>query len=75
MARDRAAQELPKQVIAETVYRLVGAFGGTISAEHGIGLTKKPWLGQTRSTTEIETMARIKAALDPANLLNPGKVL
>ena len=75
VARDRAAQELPKQVIAETVYRLVGAFGGTISAEHGIGLTKKPWLGQTRSTTEIETMARIKAALDPANLLNPGKVL
>ncbi|MAW84985.1 MAG: FAD-binding oxidoreductase [Phyllobacteriaceae bacterium] len=75
VARDRSAREQPKQVIAETVYALVGTFGGTISAEHGIGLSKKPWLGQTRSPAELETMARIKAALDPRGLLNPGKVL
>lgn len=75
VARDRSAPQQPKQAIADTVYRLVGAFGGTISAEHGIGLSKKPWLGQTRSPAELEAMARIKAALDPLALLNPGKVL
>ncbi|WP_205853329.1 FAD-binding oxidoreductase [Zhengella mangrovi] len=76
VVRDRAAGgNQPKRLISDTVYKLVGTFGGTISAEHGIGVSKKPWLGQTRSVTEIETMARIKAALDPLGLLNPGKVL
>ncbi len=50
------------------------AHGGSISAEHGIGLVKKPYLGSTRSPAEIATMRGIKAALDPAGILNPGKV-
>ncbi|MGY1424429.1 FAD-binding oxidoreductase [Lysobacter sp. A289] len=48
--------------------------GGSISAEHGIGLVKKPWLDSTRSTAEIEVMRGIKRVLDPAGLMNPGKL-
>ncbi|MGA7778342.1 MAG: FAD-binding oxidoreductase, partial [Paraburkholderia sp.] len=65
----------PKEEIVAIVYEHVRRFGGTISAEHGIGLTKKPWLGFTRSEAELDLMRRIKQALDPEQLLNPGKVL
>ena len=65
----------PKRVIQEVVYDMVRRFGGTISAEHGIGLSKKPWLGYVRSDAELELMQRLKTALDPQRLLNPGKVL
>ncbi|WP_395069571.1 FAD-linked oxidase C-terminal domain-containing protein [Paraburkholderia silvatlantica] len=50
-------------------------FGGTISAEHGIGLTKKPWLHYTHSEGGIGLMRRIKRAPNPDGLLNPGNVL
>jgi FAD/FMN-containing dehydrogenase len=65
----------PKEEIAAIVYTLVQQFGGTISAEHGIGLSKKPWLSYTRSEPELALMRRVKNALDPRNLLNPGKVI
>ncbi|WP_118178646.1 FAD-binding oxidoreductase [Paraburkholderia phosphatilytica] len=65
----------PKEAIAETVYTLVQRFGGTISAEHGIGITKKGWLPCTRSEPELALMRRLKDALDPHHLLNPGKVV
>ena len=65
----------PKLAIQEVVYGLVREFGGTVSAEHGIGLTKKAWLGHVRSEAEIALMRRIKTALDPSHLLNPGKVV
>lgn len=48
--------------------------GGSISAEHGIGLVKKPWLLGTRSAEEIEVMRGIKRVLDPAGIMNPGKL-
>lgn len=69
------ASPQPKAAIEEVVYGLVREFGGTVSAEHGIGLTKKKWLGYVRSDAEIALMRRLKAALDPQNLLNPGKVI
>ena len=69
------APEQPKQIIQQVVYDTVQQFGGTISAEHGIGLTKKPWLCLVRSEMEIALMRRTKAALDPHQLLNPGKIL
>ncbi|NLA67666.1 MAG: FAD-binding oxidoreductase, partial [Gammaproteobacteria bacterium] len=53
---------------------LVQRHGGTISAEHGIGLAKKPYLGCTRSAAEIAVMRAVRAALDPAGILNPGKL-
>ncbi|HEX3425757.1 MAG TPA: FAD-binding oxidoreductase [Acidimicrobiales bacterium] len=57
------------------VYRLVAAMGGSISAEHGIGRAKRKWLSLTRSAADIDAMRAIKAALDPANLFNPGVLL
>ena len=48
--------------------------GGSISAEHGIGLVKKSYLGSTRSAAEISWMRAIKQALDPLGIMNPGKV-
>ena len=69
------AAEQPKRTIQDIVYDTVRAFGGTISAEHGIGLTKKPWLSYARGEAELDLMRRIKAALDPDGVLNPGKVL
>jgi FAD/FMN-containing dehydrogenase len=56
------------------VYGLLAQRGGSISAEHGIGLHKKPYLGVSRSPAELAAMRAIKQALDPYNLLNPGKV-
>lgn len=49
--------------------------GGSISAEHGIGLVKKPYLDSTRSAAEIAVMRGIKRVLDPNGLMNPGKLL
>jgi FAD/FMN-containing dehydrogenase len=60
--------------VDKLVYTLLADYRGSISAEHGIGLTKKPYLALSRSDTEIKIMRRIKQALDPKNLLNPGKV-
>ena len=58
------------KLLASTLER----HGGSISAEHGIGLVKKPYLRSTRSDAEIAVMRGIKAALDPAGILNPGKL-
>lgn len=56
------------------LYRLVGEFKGSVSAEHGIGLHKKPYLSNSRSPAEMAAMRAIKRALDPLGLMNPGKV-
>ncbi|RCW87004.1 FAD-binding oxidoreductase [Paracoccus lutimaris] len=69
------AAEQPGKAISEIVYRTVKAHGGTISAEHGIGLVKKPYLALSRSKGELALMRRLKRALDPQGLLNPGKVI
>jgi len=60
--------------IEALVYRPLGALGGSVSAEHGIGLEKKPWLSVCRSESEIALMRTLKAALDPKGILNPGKI-
>jgi FAD/FMN-containing dehydrogenase len=56
------------------VYDLTGEFGGSISAEHGIGILKRPYLKMSRTEEEIETMRSLKRALDPKNILNPGRI-
>src|SRR3954452_13861650 len=48
--------------------------GGTITGEHGVGLAKKEWLRQQMGDSSFEVMKQIKHALDPAGLLNPGKI-
>ncbi|HQS49061.1 MAG TPA: FAD-binding oxidoreductase, partial [Xanthobacteraceae bacterium] len=57
------------------VHDLVAALGGSISAEHGIGLLKREELRLYKDPVALEMMAAVKRALDPAGLLNPGKVL
>jgi len=57
------------------VHDLVARYGGSISAEHGIGQQKRDELIRYKSSVELELMHRVKAAFDPAGLLNPGKVL
>ncbi len=51
------------------------ALGGTVTAEHGIGLAKRAWLPRQRGEAAVEVMRSIKRALDPRDLLNPGRVL
>jgi FAD/FMN-containing dehydrogenase len=60
--------------VEEMVYRPLAAIGGSVSAEHGIGLEKRAYLPLSRTTAEIDTMRAIKRALDPKGILNPGKV-
>lgn len=56
------------------VYELLESVNGSISAEHGIGLEKREFLPLSRSGPEIALMKVLKGALDPKNLLNPGKI-
>ncbi|NVZ22098.1 FAD-binding oxidoreductase [Pseudomonas costantinii] len=61
--------------LSALVHDSAHAHGGSISAEHGIGQRKVGLLGRYKSAVELDLMRRIKQALDPNNLLNPGKVL
>ncbi len=63
------------EAVTEAVLKLVASYGGSISAEHGVGRAKREWLSLSRSTEEIAVMRSIKSALDPAGLLNPGVLL
>ena len=63
------------ETVDEAILRLAAEHGGTISAEHGVGVAKARFLELTRSAAEIEAMRAVKAALDPAGILNPGAVL
>jgi len=63
------------EVIEKHVYESLIPFGGAISAEHGIGLEKKPYLSISRTAEEIGLMRSLKKMMDPQNILNPGKVI
>jgi len=62
------------RAIEEQVFRLLTEFKGSISAEHGIGLTKKKDLHFTRTNEEVEWMRLTKKMWDPVGILNPGKI-
>ena len=61
--------------ITHAVQDIVIELGGSISAEHGIGVMKRADLARVKSAVEMDLMRRIKASLDPKGILNPGKVL
>lgn len=59
----------------EAVLRLVADMGGSISAEHGIGRSKLPWIGLAHSSADLEVFTGIKAAFDPVGIMNPGVMM
>jgi len=64
-----------RPIVEQQVYAPLAAFQGSVSAEHGIGLEKKPYLGISRSENEVALMRTLKSALDSKGILNPGKVI
>jgi FAD/FMN-containing dehydrogenase len=64
-----------REGIERCVYEPLAERGGSVSAEHGIGLEKRPWVALSRSPAEIDLMRRLKRTLDPNGILNPGRVL
>jgi len=61
-------------VLSTEIYRLTLALGGMITGEHGIGVTRRPYLAMALSEPQIALMRGIKAAFDPHGILNPGKI-
>jgi glycolate oxidase len=58
----------------EEIFKLTVRLGGTLSGEHGVGITKAPYVHMELSRDAIEVMKKIKRVLDPNNILNPGKI-
>jgi D-lactate dehydrogenase (cytochrome) len=73
MDKDAYIAEWPR--MNRIVHDIVADLGGSISAEHGIGRLKREEITRYKSELEIDLMRRIKAALDPRGIMNPGKVV
>jgi glycolate oxidase len=71
--RDKPTLEKAGSAIEE-VFQQTVALGGTISGEHGVGITKAPFIGMEIGGEELALMKRIKAMFDPNGILNPGKI-
>lgn len=71
--RDKEALEKAESAIKELFSQTI-ALGGTISGEHGVGITKSPYIGMEIGSQELALMKRIKAVFDPNGILNPGKI-
>jgi FAD/FMN-containing dehydrogenase len=72
---DRETLQQYSPAITRAVNDLVRDMAGSISAEHGIGIDKIDELAHYRSKVELDTMRSLKLALDPKNIMNPGKIL
>lgn len=72
--REEAGDNNLRHDVEACVYEPLREISGSVSAEHGVGLEKKPWLDISRSSQEIDLMRRMKTALDPKGILNPGKI-
>lgn len=69
---DEWHEKIPKAL--EDLYKAIKELGGTISGEHGIGSKRKKYMNLVASEAELQMMRNIKSALDPNNILNPGKI-
>ena len=74
-ASDEAAFMARVREVSRVVHDSVARFSGSISAEHGLGQYKREEILRYKSPLEMDLMRRIKAALDPLGIMNPGKVL
>ena len=71
---NRSADEFDYDALQTLLYEAVERFNGSVSAEHGIGMTKREQLPRSRSETELRLMKGMKRMLDPGNILNPNKI-
>jgi glycolate oxidase len=71
--KNEGEKEMAEAAIEE-IFKLTLRLGGTLSGEHGIGITKAPYIGLELDPAAIEVMRKIKRVLDPNNILNPGKI-
>ena len=74
-AEDMVAKKAQVDAALDRLFRRIIAWGGAITGEHGIGLAKKRWFGNSLSDVNRATHRAIKTALDPHGILNPGKFL
>ena len=72
LAREDFLEKCSK--VSQWVFEIVQRYEGSISAEHGVGLLKKPYLAYSRSEAEINHMRAIKQVFDPRGVMNPGKI-
>ncbi|HNR12258.1 MAG TPA: FAD-linked oxidase C-terminal domain-containing protein [Thermodesulfobacteriota bacterium] len=72
--KSRKGEPEKAERVVKELFQTVIELGGTISGEHGIGITKAAYLGMELTDTEIALMKRIKRAFDPNDILNPGKI-
>lgn len=72
---DKQAYLAHREQVAQTVHDIVQGLGGSFSAEHGVGLLKLPDMARYKTAIERDLMKRLKQALDPRHLFNPGKVV
>ena len=71
---NRSADEFDYDALQTLLYEAVERFNGSVSAEHGIGMTKREQLPRSRSEAELRLMKGMKRMLDPGNILNPNKI-
>ncbi|MBN2372163.1 FAD-binding protein [bacterium] len=74
MIDDKTKDGARAEAAVREIFKMTLAMGGTISGEHGIGVTKAPYLGMELDASSIRIMKEIKASFDPLGLLNPGKI-
>ncbi len=75
LARDEPDAEVRTKAICADLYQAALDLGGTVTGEHGIGASRREWLEPQRGRRAVDVMRAIKSALDPGNVLNPGRVL
>jgi glycolate oxidase len=71
--RDPEQWKKVEEMVGE-VFAAALAVGGTLSGEHGVGALKRPWFERALGPVSVEVQRRLKQALDPMNLMNPGKM-